>query len=745
MRLSTLTGLVALALALAPRAEAQCTGTEGVDFQRVTIDEINAISEDDVAALNAGGADLTIAQIQGLLANDLVGETVEVTAVLLTDPYKSGVRSLNAQGFPNSIQAFVRDVAAATEGPEGMGLLINDITGTGTLQQFFVGDEITFCGIVNPFQGSGGYSIQIDLQTATGTSTTYGPDDPLLQPIVITTDDIHDTYDIGGDPQTQIDWSIFSDYINQYVRFEGIEVLQGILASNGRASVLLSSPGEDSEISQYDISVCFRNDRGPEYFPGGQTPACLDDPFAPPPTGTINLQGFLVFQGDDGAFDYSVPDEANFSIVPFEDEDFEIAVSPPLVTLIPTGIPSPSAGAVVRATVVPGTSGNTVASVVADYTTSSGGAGQIALANTSGDTYEGTITGLSAGDFVTYTVTATDNQSAAAVLPAVTYRVLDGPVSSILDIQTTPDGGVGASGLRTATPVAFDLDAVVQTVIPSGSTVIVGIQDDPSLGPFTGVEVSFAGGDPGLVPGDRITITEARVEENFGLTRLVDVTFTETGTGAPYGPKEVTTAMFAGSLGADTAEQHEGMLLRFETITITDVNADGADDVAGFGEFEFSTDGGTTELRVDDASNDIPATFNLDNLVVGQTRASIQGLLTYSFSNYKLLPAALADIGEVTITAADGGPEAGAARIAGAFPNPAASTARVRFELDAAGPVALRLYDVTGRVVATLAEGPFAAGAHEATAHLGHLAAGVYVLRLEAEGAVATARLAVVR
>ncbi|HLT45913.1 MAG TPA: T9SS type A sorting domain-containing protein, partial [Rubricoccaceae bacterium] len=67
------------------------------------------------------------------------------------------------------------------------------------------------------------------------------------------------------------------------------------------------------------------------------------------------------------------------------------------------------------------------------------------------------------------------------------------------------------------------------------------------------------------------------------------------------------------------------------------------------------------------------------------------------------------------------------------FPNPARGTVTVPFTLDAARAVTLRVYDVTGRLVATLAEGqPFAAGAHALRFDADALPAGVYAVRLEA-------------
>ncbi|MEM7788511.1 MAG: T9SS type A sorting domain-containing protein, partial [Bacteroidota bacterium] len=69
----------------------------------------------------------------------------------------------------------------------------------------------------------------------------------------------------------------------------------------------------------------------------------------------------------------------------------------------------------------------------------------------------------------------------------------------------------------------------------------------------------------------------------------------------------------------------------------------------------------------------------------------------------------------------------------------------VAFELEAPGDVRVAAYDLLGRRVATLADGAFAAGPHRLDADLGAMPAGVYLVRLVADGAVATTRLTVVR
>ena len=78
-------------------------------------------------------------------------------------------------------------------------------------------------------------------------------------------------------------------------------------------------------------------------------------------------------------------------------------------------------------------------------------------------------------------------------------------------------------------------------------------------------------------------------------------------------------------------------------------------------------------------------------------------------------------------------------------PNPFSSSTSIRFELDRASTVTLRVFDAMGRQVATLADGPLAAGPHAFRFDAGSLASGVYVYALNVEGEVSSRRMMVVR
>ena len=96
------------------------------------------------------------------------------------------------------------------------------------------------------------------------------------------------------------------------------------------------------------------------------------------------------------------------------------------------------------------------------------------------------------------------------------------------------------------------------------------------------------------------------------------------------------------------------------------------------------------------------------------------------------------------VDAEDGAaPAAVALALAGA--SPARSHTALRVSLPAATDVRLRVYDLLGREVAVLVDGPRAAGEHVVQVGVEGWASGVYVVRLEAGDVLATVRLVVAR
>ncbi|HYE95019.1 MAG TPA: T9SS type A sorting domain-containing protein [Rubricoccaceae bacterium] len=730
---------VLVAGALAPTAAVRAQGC--TTAPRVTVRQIHAIPQANIDQLMAAGQSLTPDQIRNLLVNDFYGDIVKFTAVVMSDWRNSGLASWNSgTNMPNRIHVFVRDTTARSQGVNGMTIQIVDDTGTGLIQNFEKGDVIDVCGEVAPFVGTGSNpSVNMQINPVDGTSITLASvpsvpeSDPLRQPVLITTDDITRLLPNG---RSQLLWSAYNAYHNQYVRMENTTLVQSVVGTNERVNMLFQSIGDQSQITFHDISLRFRNDRDGSYQPPYNVRP-PEDPFIPPTTGTVNIQGFLVYQGFD-FFDVTTPRGAVFSIDPMEDSDFEVITGPPIVTdpSRPDGVPG-NAPVTITVTAVVGDPTRTLTSVVLNYAFSTGGSGQVNMVNTTGDEWEGQIPAAPDGAFVTYSVTATDNTGASTTSGEEVYRVLYGGITNIEHIQRTSTGLPGESpfnGLTTTTQI--NLDAVVQAAFTGddGNRYAV-LQDDPGLGEWTGVWVFQA--DAALAPGDRITITGATVSEFFGLTQVTDLTFTETSTGAPYPHKVLPTGVLNGD-DPGLQEAHEGMMLRFSHIIITDVNADGPDTEPGFGEWAFANDGNpANDVRADDFSDAFGPSYNIENFTVGQGRTHMQGGWYFSFSNFKLIPIVPSDVGGIVNSNEPVEPGVpGRFALERAYPNPFNPATTIRYSVGAAGPVRLAVYDVTGREVAVLVDGPLAPSVYEATFDASGLASGVYVVRLAAGGQV---------
>jgi len=83
--------------------------------------------------------------------------------------------------------------------------------------------------------------------------------------------------------------------------------------------------------------------------------------------------------------------------------------------------------------------------------------------------------------------------------------------------------------------------------------------------------------------------------------------------------------------------------------------------------------------------------------------------------------------------------------LANAYPNPFNSTTRLSYGLPVAAALSLRLYDVSGRHIATLVDEYVQAGIHTAVLQSDNLASGIYFVRVEALGEALTQKVLLVR
>lgn len=729
-KLLTLLLLVLLALP----AQAQ-------DPAQVTARDINAIPPDQVNQLNAAGENLGAGEIPNLIYNDETnGARVQITAVFMSDPFNSGLGNIGGDGQPSRIHAFVRDTSAVSSGVEGMGIqLVDGAPETTGILNYAVGDVVTIIGDVGPF----GQTMQISPESFEflGTREDLGLPASLMDPVVITTDQANKAVGSAGGVQTN--WDNWEDLRGQFVRVEGARLQARSLANPDRPDYYTTTDDGTTVLNSYESSIQFRNDRSD--YPDGFN--VLDDDFVPPPPGAfINIQGFLIMQAFSDGFGRSVPASGFVSLVPFERRgcgvensplrcDFEVTEVPPEASVPskPDFVPTSSQSVPVVTDVTTDPS-RQIASVTLNYTTSDDATERnVVMAPTEGKVsqvgYGASIPAQDNGVFVVYTVTATDNTGAEFTSNEQNYRVLDNGINAISQVQQTYDGGPGDGPFR-GLVTDMDITATVQSDPSVSGGFDITIQDNLGLAPWTGILLD-ANDDliNDLARGDVINITNAEIEERFGVTRLTDITYTKESSGNPYGYRTLTTDVMQ---DASIAESYEGMLVRFDDVSVMDVNPDAPN--GPFGEWTFSSDGtADNALRADDASPGVSIGGDAGTVfAVGNKHEFMKGIWWFSFGNYKLIPEDLdSDVGMITNTSTEDDVLPGSFVLEQNYPNPFNPSTNIKYTIGQANRVTLEVFDMLGRKVATLVNNEMAPGTHSVTFDATGLSSGLYLYRLE--------------
>ena len=595
---------------------------------RVTISDINAIPEENISLLQEEGADLNRSTILDRIFNDLVGQEVEVIAVMLSDPRNSGLANVDQAGRVSRVHFFVRDTSAVSMGNEGMGLQIADpnYEENQTLN-YAPGDVVKLTGTVSPF-GTTMLFIPSSIELI-GLFTDFNLPESILDPVAVTSADVNS---LVGTNRAQVNWANLASLRGQYVRMANAEVVANDLTNPDRPDFYVSNDNATTIVNFFDIGVQFRNDRGFDY---PQDFNLSDSDFTPPPNESIiDIKGFLSFQNGADRIGRGLPDEAILSISPLERRgcvfnldqcDLSIAITPPIVSPIapleniPDGIEAVTL--LFEAEPDPGRS---LSRGFCEYSTSLDATLQSVVANPSRTGFRCEIPPQPDTTFVRVRAGATDNAGATNYSDPIVYVTLADGINEIKDIQRTFDLDIDSSPLA---EYAGSMEIVATVMSSPDVSGMYVIQDDSTLAPWSGILLE----DPAteLQPGDKIRITSAEVTEWFSVTTLRNASYTVESTGHTVLYKPMTTTEL---LDPFVAEAHESMMLRFVNVTLG-VNPDFP---SNFGEWTFTTQD-EDFIRADDRSRAFPSDFS-SLLQEGSAWDYIQGIWWYSFGDYKLVP-----------------------------------------------------------------------------------------------------------
>ena len=163
---------------------------------------------------------------------------------------------------------------------------------------------------------------------------------------------------------------------------------------------------------------------------------------------------------------------------------------------------------------------------------------------------------------------------------------------------------------------------------------------DPKGGAYSGIAIylgtmpKYSNGDPVLV-GDSVLV-DGDYQEYLGATQLSSPEFSFVGKGTLPKPIVVTPAEIA--TGGASADAYQGVLVIVNGVTVINANPDAPNDYD-----EITVTG---NLRIDDQAmdNGKAGAFDNANFMIGQSFASITGVVHFTYKNSKLLPRSLADL-----------------------------------------------------------------------------------------------------
>jgi hypothetical protein len=654
-----------------------------------------------------------------------VGDTITVTGVVYAAPrISAGGPTLFALG--NGFTMYLMDEAGGAW--SGLNVRASDSTAANAILVTAVdtGYVVRVTGVVTQYFSTTQFEIGVLSGRWNADAMVEILDDlgKRPDPTQIRISDLVSGGPLAGKPEAQ-QWE------GAYVVIEGAKV--GSVTQNtstGRYTWTIED-GNGNSIGVYDQSI---------YFRGGSQG--FDPNWAPPTTGTsiTAMRGVITSSGQ------------GIVIAPLYPGDIAVGSFPPAVSNLGRDISIPNSTQAVTVTckVEDTNPDGSISSVILVYGMGDSEIDSVTMSYDDGSKIAtGVIPAQGNEDVVWYYVEATDNDNETTAFPGDMrlgkpfFIVRDGALR-IRDVQYTPflNGNSGAIGGQ----------VTLRGVVIAGSTDLgmVFMQDD--INAWSGIMLRGDESIRNLVIGQDVTVTGV-VEERFNVTAVGNASVTtDHGTAPLPAAIQLSTGDFATAVvkdGDPFAEQWEGMLTKFGPGTVTSINADAP--TGNFGEFLFNDVNGN--MRVDDAGTwDNVYTLdstdtNLIYLRPGTTIESLTGVMYFSFSNWKLLPRDEDDFINVVTSVEHVAGLPASVKLDQNYPNPfrAAEGTSIRFDLPLRDHVTLRVYDVNGRIVATLLDATMDAGTVTVRFTASTLPSGVYMYMLSGSTGIRSGRMLITR
>lgn len=726
-------------------------------FRAVTIQEIQTKQTDSLAI--------------GRDRSNILGDSVTIVGRVIAPPRVSPANNdfRTLLRGSSSWQCYIQDTASglfggitlrqATRGPQTLIDLIDTgavIRVKGYVQEFWGTNSVpSNTGWLTQLQidtlGIAPGQLQIDILQASGKRPT---------PKAVTIPD----FGTGVFPNGTINYVNGEKYEGMYVEFRNVTAGPGL--ANRQPFSIQDENGNTLYIR--DFSNFFSRQ------PSGDT---LSPNYQPPPSGTaINyIRGVIINANNEGTFGSNLP----YALVPIYPNDISIGNAPPQLSA-PTrapGVPLPSdsPAITVTATDVALLNPLTISNVKLFWRTNGGAFSNVNMPVVTGNIYSATLPQTAAGTLVEYFMRAEDNLGGVKLLPSDTslsklfYVTRTSDSMSIQDVQYCPNRS-GRSGFENASVRGIEgvVTADTSDIRNFSFSSSAGTQTSPARvmiqngqGQYSGIWI-FGPSVNNLRRGDRVRV-KGTVKEEFSVTRVEtasasDVVVLGNNQTLPN-PEILTTSVFMNNKpdGDPTVEPWESVLIRVNTTSkITCINA--AQGIActtqeplqdttfrrNFGEILVS-DAPFSEGRIElqdgnhlfrNGWNPAQVSSPYTLLTKNDEVSYYQGILFYSFSNWKLVPRRDSDFGTLTpIGIQNLGETVSSYQLFQNYPNPFNPTTTIKFSIPVNGFVTLQVFDMLGREVKSLVNNEMTTGFYSYDFNASDLSSGIYFYRIQVNGA----------
>lgn len=438
-----------------------------------------------------------------------------------------------------------------------------------------------------------------------------------------------------------------------------------------------------------------------------------------------------------------------YHIVPLYPGDINVSVTPPSISLVKRNLAQVMTNQSVTVTANIVDADGSVDSAKLYYRVDGGSYSPVVMSVVSGNKYTANIPGVNSDSaLVDFYIWAKDNQGNTSTMPSsITnvqyfYLVLNRDVT-IQDIQYNPFGSdvSGYNGYRLPLTGIVSADT---TDFPGGNFALrIYIQN--GQGPWSGIQVGTRGTNGsqirGLQKGQKVTVTglvwDESITPTFNVTRIDSTTSVSViSSGNPVPAPEIlqTSVIGTGGLGQVQKEAWESVLIRYNNVEVTNENADFPDN---FGEMYVSDGSGNTRVELEDGRHDyhnLSDPTRLYYVKTGSTFDALQGILYYSFGNYKLVPRNNNDfIGYNPVSVENEGTVPTEYELSQNYPNPFNPSTRINFSLPFESNVRLSIFNILGQEVKTLVDNQVQpVGNYNLTFDAKDLPSGIYFYRLTA-------------